>query len=336
MVGMLIAVIQVEEMYMLKVKLEDLEIESSNCVLNHTIAIPENQSTCELISKWLPIQQSNKLVVSWNCKTDVSNHLELFAKVKDEKKNISNWLSYGQWSKDESGSVDGQCHEMFGIDVDEIYSEDKIQYIKIKVILSRKYSEAKSPELVGLYIAEKRAFQESIIEVPNIDLEVPEMSQMLIHDIGSVACSPTSLAMVLNYYGQDLQVLDVAKGCYDVAADIYGNWAYNVAFASELGFEAYVDYCEDITTLVTYIQSGLPIVASVKTTETITNAPQAYPEGHLLVIRGFKKDDVSYVIVNDPASKTEEDVKRYYLLEEFLSIWRHVIYVIKPRGQEDA
>jgi uncharacterized protein YvpB len=95
--------------------------------------------------------------------------------------------------------------------------------------------------LIELYVSVdiKEPFDE--LELPIIDIEVPMVSQMMISKIGNIACSPTAMSMVLNYYGYQITALDTAKSCFDNGEGIYGNWVYNIAFAGECGFDAYVD-----------------------------------------------------------------------------------------------
>ena len=320
--------------YMLVYKLDDLiEKGQYTHVLYHDgLVLAEGQLEGKFISDILEIKKK-KIVVSWNTDTQEGVYVEVF--IRTNQKSWSPWMTYGKWCNGYNlGSQDKQVYGDVGIYIDEINSDVNINSCQVKVVLSREDA-WKTVKVRDLFIVTEEIKTSGYLEIPNIDLEVPMISQMLIHDIGNIACSPTALNMILNYYGCDIQTLDVAKGCYDTGSNIYGNWTYNMAFASECGFEAYVDYCYDIRKLTFYIKRGIPIVASVRTDEIITGAPQAYPEGHLLVVRGFLQEDESYVIVNDPASKTEEDVKRYYKLEEFLKIWKHVIYVVKTRGKDE-
>jgi len=149
------------------------------------------------------------------------------------------------------------------------------------------------------------------------------ISQMNIPEIGKSICSPTSLTMLINNY-------DYLKDAYDVAK-VYGNWSYNMAYASEIGFKSFVRFCENVDILIKYISSGIPVAASIKTTDKddLKGAPQIFPSGHLLVIRGFLTNGKTQIIVNDPASKDVENVKRYYEFSEFLKVWNKVIYVLE-------
>ena len=318
---------------MLVYKLEDLieKGQYNNLVYQEGLKL-EGFQLGSFVSDDLKLYPTRKIVVSWNAETEEGDFVEIMIRTKSTT-DWSPWMTYGKWSKYQNqGSKNKQVYKEVSIDVDEVIGSVDILYCQIKVELT---SEKGKLLLRNLFISSEQVRPETILDVPNIELEVPMISQMLIHDIGSIACSPTAMTMVLQYYGVELQALDVAKGCYDIGSDMYGNWAYNVAFAAACGLEAYVDYCSDVSELITYIQRGIPIVVSVKTDLIITGAPQAYPEGHLMVVRGFLQEDETYIIVNDPASKTEEDVKRYYNIDEFRSMWRGAIYMIKTRGKDE-
>ena len=334
--GMYFAIVYDEGINMLVYKLNDIKDKAnlSQMIYHDGYKVEEGMIKGRFESQELTLPSTNRMVVSWNALVEVGSYVEVFIKVKSKGK-WSPWMSYGKWCKSYSrGSVPKQNYEDVMMDIDEVISENPITMCKIAFEITRKSENDDSPIVKDLFIAIEQNKPMALTEVLNIDLEVPMVSQMLIHDIGIIACSPTALAMVLNYYGYEMNAIDVARNCYDNSSDTYGNWAYNVAFAGSCEFEAYVDYCHDVAKLIHYIQRGIPIVASVKTPEIISGAPQAYPEGHLMVIRGFAQEEVPYVIVNDPASKTERDVKRYYKLSDFLKIWRNVIYVVKTRGKD--
>jgi|LGVF01.2.fsa_nt_gb hypothetical protein len=272
------------------------------------------------------------LVASWNSKTNEHSRVELEVRVKSSI--WSQWFSYGIWSDlgMNEGSIPNQKDDIARLSVDEIICKNECDVFQYRIKLTRKSIDVTSPSINTVYISVDVGPLYKDFKITNADIEVPMISQMLIKDIGSIICSPTSLEMVMDYYGNVNDIIDTSQGCFDNGAGIYGNWVYNVAYAGERGFEAYVDYCYDSVELLRFIQMGTPLIASIKTKQEdeIKNAPQAYPSGHLVVIRGFQKDDEDYIIVNDPASKTTKGVKRYYKLSEFLKAWNNIIYVIKP------
>ena len=320
---------------MIVYKLKDIKKQAKieNLQYQEGYMLKDQEILGRLESQQLALPPGKRLVVSWNAKAEKGSYIEIMVRTKSSGP-WSEWMRYGQWCPNYSrGSVQNQIYDDVCLDIDEVVSKECLTMCQIAFEITRDSTGVVSPVLVDLFVALELVKPVETVEVLNIDLEVPMISQMLLHDIGKIACSPTALTMIFNYYGFNFNPVDVARHCYDSGSDMYGNWAYNVAYAGLHNFEAYVDYCYDVSELITYIQYGMPIVASIKTTEIITGAPQAYPEGHLIIIRGFMQEDEPYIIVNDPASKTDKDVKRYYKLNEFLKIWRHVIYVIKSKGK---
>lgn len=278
-----------------------------------------------------------ELVASWNCKTNTNSSVELMVKINTPN-GWSNWFSYGLWSTDgnnRAGESETQ-DEVAELDIDIIRPKTEGgKDLKFRINLKRISTEVMSPRvrLVTFTMAayEKDFFTESI-EISNIDLDVPERSQLVVPDIGGVICSPTSVSMILEYLGTNESTEKVATGCKDNYNKKYGNWSYNVAYAGEKDYEAYVKRCSTIRDVVNLINSGIPVAASIKTKDVkeLDGTLQPHTNGHLIVIRGLiKKENIDYIIVNDPASKTLDVVKRHYKLDQFINVWSKIIYVIK-------
>lgn len=171
-------------------------------------------------------------------------------------------------------------------------------------------------------------------------LNVPEFSQMTREsDIEWSICSPTSVSMVLNYYGATVTPEECAWGVYDNGAQMFGNWAFNCAYAGSYGLRAYAQYCTSIDDIKREIEAGYPVVASVyyKNNEDVPGdlpvlhgAPIASTGGHLVTVCGYTKENgQDYLIVNDPAASSDDGVRVEYLASEFMNCWRKVIYVIE-------
>jgi hypothetical protein len=165
-------------------------------------------------------------------------------------------------------------------------------------------------------------------------LEVPPRSQMVHRDGGEAWCSPTSVAMVLAYHGVDVGVPAAAAATYDWAYDGCGNWPFNTAFAARFGMDAHVARFSSLYELERSIAEGLPLVASYAWKEgELRGAPLPAVDGHLGVVIGF--DDRGDPVVNDPAARTDDEVRRTYPRVEFERQWRRsrgTVYVIRPRG----
>jgi len=152
-------------------------------------------------------------------------------------------------------------------------------------------------------------------------IDVPKRSQF-----NSRTCSPTSVSMVLQFFGFNKPTKEVADGVYDHAADLYGNWPFNAAYAHRIGgFETLVRRMTGWRDVETLIGEGLPVVISAKGPPYFSN------EGHLIVVVGFEKN--GDVIVNNPARA--DNVRRTYKRAELFKCWMQqgsgIAYVMRGR-----
>nr|WP_255487593.1 peptidase C39 family protein [Aeromicrobium senzhongii] len=189
-----------------------------------------------------------------------------------------------------------------------------------------------------------------------IDLKVPAYSQMIHRGHfpqfgggGEAWCSPTSTSMVLRYWGlgpskkatafakgADPQVDHAARYSYDSSYRGTGTWPFNTAYASRFGTDAVVHRLVNLRPIESYIKQGVPVIASVAFGRgQLTGAPISSTPGHLLVVRGFTA--TGDVIVNDPAGRTNSQVRRVYDRAQFERAWLKgsggVTYVIAPTAE---
>lgn len=162
-------------------------------------------------------------------------------------------------------------------------------------------------------------------------LDVPCRSQFAERKDASRLCSPTSLAMVLEFHGVKLTTRAVAVGVYDHAAKIFGNWPFNTAFAHRVsGMEAFVCRGSTLADLEREIAAGTPVIISHAWRKgDLDGAPLPASSGHLIVVVGFTpKGDV---IVNDPALRS---VRRVYERRQLHTTWlergQGIMYILRP------
>lgn len=307
---------------------------------NNTLELKKGVTEGWYTSPIINTSNFREIVGSWNAITSAESKVELFVQVRKDGE-WSEWFSYGKWSVEGNrGSIKGQRDKIANMAIDTLTllggkEGDGLRY---KIALYRNNQEEKSPEVSLVAIAIKLGSIPAIATISGDDwikdIEVPARSQMVVPTIGNSICSPTSLSMVMEYYGQKMDTELVAERARDYGAGIYGNWSYNVAYAGSMGFDSYIEIYYSIDEIKAMIAKNTPVVASIKTgsAEELTGSPMAYPSGHLLVVRGFKlKDGVEYIIVNDPAAPGHDSVVREYKLSEFEKAWRNVVYIVKPR-----
>jgi len=166
-------------------------------------------------------------------------------------------------------------------------------------------------------------------------LAVPERSQMVEDEtIHGRICSPTSVAMVLEYFGVKRPTAEVARVVYDEAEKIYGNWPCNTQAAADLlGGEAYVVKMLGWREVEDEIAAGRPVVLSHRWKKgDLANAPIEASDGHLIVAVGFTES--GDVVVNDPAARPP-GVRRTYKRAELFRTWQErasgIAYIFRPR-----
>ncbi|MEH0971890.1 peptidase C39 family protein [Micromonospora sp. CPCC 205546] len=199
------------------------------------------------------------------------------------------------------------------------------------------------------------------------ELAVPRYSQNIHtghypeYDGGGQAwCSPTSTTMVIEYWGRkaseedtswvdptypDPTVNHAARMVYDYQYDGAGNWPFNTAYAASFpGLEARVTRLHSLDEVERFIAAGIPVVTSQSFLASELDGAGYGTSGHLFVVVGFTAE--GDVIVNDPASSSNEAVRNVYPREQFEQIWLRtkrtnasggvsggsggVVYLIKP------
>lgn len=300
------------------------------------------------------------LVLSWDSDTPEGTSIQIEARVFASNGQWSNWLSWGTWGtfiKRASGTgviddpvayVDTDTLVIKGGDGE---TANKIQY---KITLNtntfgvtpsvRLISGALRNTLSGQGINKVFTDKPDLSEMKVLD--VPKLSQMVRDpSIANSICSATSIAMILNYHGTDILPEESAWGVYDYNYDGFGNWPFNTAYASSFGYRAYVDY-STIEGLKREIYYGYPVAVSVKYKNSINiksnfpvidGAPIESTDGHLIVVCGFTNENgTDYIIINDPAAPSNEEVRVKYKLDQFEVAWAefgNIAYIIHEKEE---
>ena len=163
-------------------------------------------------------------------------------------------------------------------------------------------------------------------------LAVPALSQMesdaaIAHRI----CSPTCVAMVLDFWGRAVTASALAAEMFHPGTDLYGVWPAAVLAAGRHGVAGYLLRFPDWTAAAWCLEAGLPVIASVRYgADELTGAAVRETSGHLIVLTGLDDDDV---LVNDPAASSAASVPRRYRVAELTRVWLErtgVAYVLFP------
>ena len=287
-------------------------------------------------------------IASWNALTPAGSWLEVQFRARDGAR-WSKWYVLGIWASDASTitrhSVDEQKDDDGSVSADTFLSssENGTHTFQLKLRLFSADGISR-PRVENVAVAYSTSIPTSVNTCAgnptlwNRRLDVPQFSQMIYPDGGSVWCSPTSTAMVLSFlesYRGDCapRVHAAVEAVYDWVYDGHGNWPFNTAYAATAGYEAYVARLTSLARAEEYIAAGIPLIMSVAWDKgTLTNSGVDSTNGHLLVLVGF--DSEGNLIVNDPASPTNESVRRTYLRSEFEPLWLQssggTVYLIYP------
>ena len=271
------------------------------------------------------------LLASWNA-TSIGGTVEISVSVKLDNGSFTDWYSWGTWSAILGVSGSKSMEDQHGkVDIDTLTLKKECQGI-VKYRIDIKKTGEQSPIVYNVTLACDK--EESALKAPADTykkLDVPYRRQMDVPEIGGSICSATSLSMVLLYHGeQNLEVANVAWGVRDYGAQKFGNWSYNVAYAGELGYNAYIDYF-DIDAIKYAVSTGHPIVCSIRVKAgqlTASGHPGYTTNGHLLCVVGYEeRNGQKWLLINDPA---HPEVKAI-LESDFQNIYRGVAYIVQLR-----
>ncbi len=151
-------------------------------------------------------------------------------------------------------------------------------------------------------------------------IAVPARSQMQAPpDIAARICSPTSVAMVLEYWGRPTVTPSLAAEMFDPVTECFGVWPAAIQAAGRRGVAGYLLRFPDWSAAAWCLARQLPIIASIRyAAGELAGAAIVETSGHLVVITGREGDDV---LVNDPAAPTAASVPRRYRLDELQRVW---------------
>jgi hypothetical protein len=317
-------------------------------------------------SDWIPVAfEFDELVASWNADTPAGTwiKLELQARGAGRETKFYTMMTWASGDGDiHRTSTPGQRSPDGDVNVDSFKRADgaaPLDSYRLRATLYQRTGSTATPSVQMLAGMVSRPFK---YEIPSpfdgtaIDLQVPSLSQeehkgeFPEYDGGGEAwCSPTSTAMVLGALGAspsddelekfpgpdygDPQVDFAARYTYDWSYKGAGNWPANVAYATHFGLEGFVTRLRSLSEAQGFIAASIPLVASIN--GDLPGFLFGRTNGHLLVIRGF--DPKGDVITNDPAAKTNQDVRKIYGRADFERVWLGgsggIVYVIYPRGK---
>ncbi len=308
-----------------------------------------------------------RLVPSWTATTPTGTWVQVLVQVRDETGKVSGVKDLGRWASGDSvlkrSSAGSQADEVAKVATDTLIATGRpLTAFRLYVKLMRRAGDS-GPTVGSLGAVTSRPAAtlpatSTPLSSKVVSLAVPGYSQM-IHlgenpeygGGGEAWCSPTSLAMVLAYYGRlpaastyawvpssyaQRWVNGIARSVFDHTYDGAGNWPFNTAYAGTRVSGAFVTRLTDLRMAERFIRVGIPLIVSIRFDRgQLTGAPISSTDGHLLVLTGFTA--AGNPIVNDPAAPSSKTVRRTYNRAQFERAWlggsQGMAYVVHPSGK---
>jgi hypothetical protein len=325
---------------------------------------------------------ASELIASWNADTPAGTWIQVELQGTYTTGRTTPWYVLGRWASGDADikrtSVDKQGDKTSSVwtdtfAIDDVTAGVLLRAYQLRLTLYRDPARTASP-VVRMLGAMSSNVPARFTVAPSAghiawgtELPVPRYSQNIHaghypeYDGGGEAwCSPTSTEMVVEYWGRkpsaqdtawvdptypDPTVNHAARMVYDYQYDGAGNWPFNTAYAATFpGLESRVTRLHSLDELEHFIAAGIPVVTSQSFLASELDGANYGTSGHLMVVVGFTAD--GDVIVNDPASSSDDVVRNVYSRTQFEQIWLRtkrttasggtgsgsggVVYLIKP------
>ncbi|MFE5210793.1 peptidase C39 family protein [Streptomyces sp. NPDC056600] len=298
---------------------------------------------------------ATEVIPSWNADTPDGTWIQVELQGAYNDGTDTPWYVMGRWAAGDQDirrtSVDDQTDGKSTIWTDTFSVDDastglRLVSYRLRLTLYRRPGSKATPTVwrlgaMGSDVPDRFTVPASTPRVAR-ELPVPRYSQNTHvgqypeYDNGGEAwCSPTSSQMIIEYWGRrptaeqlawvnpefaDPQVCHAARHTFDFQYDGCGNWPFNAAYAATYpGLQGVVTRLESLTDLETLVAAGIPAITSQSFLATELTGAGYGTSGHLMTVIGFTAE--GDVIANDPASPSNEAVRRVYKRAEWENIW---------------
>jgi len=287
----------------------------------------------------------NEIVPSYNIFCPDKCGFSVRIRISRDNKIWSTWFYLGKWGEVEENEIKILANKWGKVNIDYLFlPEDKaINYIQYKITFFSK--DGKNTPSMSLFAisysnttSDKKLYEQFYKKITlkmrdwQKRLPVPFRSQSVENKkYRWSVCSPTCVAMILEYNGIKRKTGEIIKKIYDEEYKIYGNWSHAVNTAVQYGLKGYLQRFRNWDEVKYQISQNQPVVASIKFKEgVLSNAPIPKSSGHIIVITGI--NDKGDIFVNDPAGKMKSTGMVVYKAKELAKAWfdhSGVGYIIK-------
>lgn len=298
---------------------------------------------------------ATEAIASWNAETPAGTWIQTELRGTYSDGGTTPWYVMGRWASGDGDirrtSVDDQTDDRSTVWTDTFAVDDpasglRLVSYQLRLTLYRKPGTTLTPTVrrVGA-MASDIPDRFTVPAAPHHvarELAVPRYSQNTHigqypeYDNGGEAwCSPTSSQMIIEYWGRkptaadlawvnpdfaDPQVCHAARYTFDHQYDGCGNWPFNAAYAAGYkDMNAVVTRLGSLTDVERLIRAGIPVITSQSFLASELTGAGYGTSGHLMTVIGFTA--AGDVIANDPASPSNEAVRRIYKRREWENIW---------------
>ncbi|MEU8675594.1 peptidase C39 family protein [Streptomyces sp. NPDC048560] len=298
---------------------------------------------------------ATEVIASWNAHAPAGTWIQIELRGSYSDGSATPWYVMGRWAAGDEDirrtSVDDQGDGKSSIWTDTFAVDDaasglRLVSYRLRLTLHRTPGTTATPTVwrIGAMASDVPDRFTVPATAPGAarELPVPRYSQNVHvgeypeYDNGGEAwCSPTSSQMIIEYWGRgptaedlawvrpeiaDPQVCHAARHTFDYQYEGCGNWPFNAAYAATYeDMSAVVTRLGSLTDLEELVGAGIPVITSQSfTKEELTGAGYG-TSGHLMTVIGFTAE--GDVIANDPASPSNEAVRRVYRRREWENIW---------------
>ena len=304
-------------------------------------------------SSWVsPGQSFTQLVPSWSATTPGGSWIQVLVRVRDSQGHSSGFKDLGRWAGPDTSfnrtSAGTQSDTVARVATDTVKAQAGKRLVSYQVRLKLMRRPAHAGPTVQSISTVVSALPATVpptsspMSATPVSLPVPGYSQMIHRGQspqygggGEAWCSPTSLSMLLGYYGRlpapstytwvktsyaDRWVDQVARLTYDYGYDGTGNWPFNTAVAARRVNDAFVTRLSDLRMAERFLRAGIPLAVSIRFSRgQLTGAPISATAGHLVVLAGLTA--AGDPIVMDPAARTDATVRHTYDRAQFERAW---------------
>ncbi|MCZ7424988.1 peptidase C39 family protein [Micromonospora sp. WMMA1949] len=320
-----------------------------------------------------------ELVPSWTADTPPGCWLRIELRGWGDGTATTGWYELGHWAADDStvhrASVPGQEDDRARVAADTLrVTGTTVTGWQVRVTLLRRLDAPAGPVLrtVGVVASTDppgTAGAQTAATGADADdtlrpgaawgrvLDVPRYAQRLHAAAGETRwggggdswCSPTCVAMVLDFWGAGPapdryawvappgprpQVVHAARHCYDHAYGGPGNWPFNTAYAATHGVDALVTRLRSLAEAERFVAAGIPLIVSAAFTAGQVPGLDYDTRGHLMVLAGFTAGGDP--VLNDPYAPDDERVRRTVPRAPFENAWQAgsggIAYVLRPES----